>query len=46
MLRRHREHLTGLVEALQDGAAAISPEPGVAVVGVLVHNLGLAGFKL
>jgi hypothetical protein len=46
MLHRHSDHLTDLVEALQDGAAAISPEPGVAVVGVLVHNLGLPGFKL
>ena len=46
MLRRHREHLTGLVEALQDRAAGIQPEPDVPVVGVLVHNLGLAGFKL
>jgi hypothetical protein len=39
MLRRHREHLTGLVEALQDRAAGIPPERDGPVVGVLVHNL-------
>ena len=34
ILRRHREHLTGIVERLQDRAAGIPPEPDVPVVEV------------
>ena len=42
---RHREHLTGLVEALQDRAAGIPSEPNLPVVGVVTHNLWRQGFK-
>ena len=45
MLRRHREHLTGLVEALQDRAARIPPEPEVPVVEVVLKTLGTGGFR-
>ena len=45
MLRRHREHLTGLVEALQDRAAGIPPEPDVAVVEVVLQGVGPGGFR-
>ena len=46
MLCRHREHLTGIVERLQDRAAGIPPEPEVPVVGVVLNNLGKHGLKL
>jgi len=45
MLRRHREHLTGLVEALQDRAAGIPPEPDVPMVEVVLKALGPGGFR-
>jgi len=43
--KRHREHLTGLVEALQDRAAGIPPEPEVPVVEVVLKSLGTGGFR-
>jgi len=43
--RRHREHLTGLVEALQDRAAGIPPEPDVPVVEVVIQSVGTGGFR-
>jgi len=45
MLRRHREHLTGLVEALQCRAAGIPPEPDVPVVEVVLHGVGAGRFR-
>jgi hypothetical protein len=41
--QRHREHLTLLVERLQDRAAGVEPEPDGTMVGVVLHNLGKAG---
>jgi hypothetical protein len=41
--QHHREHMTLLVERLQDRAAGVEPEPDGAVVGVVLHNLGKAG---
>jgi len=43
--RRLREHLTGLVEALQDRAAGIPSEPDVPVVEVVLRSLGPGGFR-
>jgi len=43
--KRHREHLTGLVEALQDRAAGIPPEPEVPVVEVVMQSVGTGGFR-
>jgi len=34
-----------LVEALQDGAAAIPPEPDVPVVEVVIQSVGTGGFR-
>jgi hypothetical protein len=45
MLRRHREHLTGIVERLQDRAAGIPPEPDVPVVEVVIESVGPGGFR-
>ena len=45
ILRRHREHLTGLVKALQDRAAGIPPEPEVPVVEVGLQSVGTGGFR-
>ena len=43
--QRHREHLTGLVEALQDRAAGIPPELDVPVVEVVLKSVGPGGFR-
>jgi len=43
--RRHREHLTGIVERLQDRAAGIPPEPDVPVVELVLQGVGPVGFR-
>jgi hypothetical protein len=45
MLRRHREHLTGIVERLHDRAAGIPPETDVPVVEVVMQSVGTGGFR-
>jgi hypothetical protein len=43
--QRHREHLTLLVERLQDRAAGVETVTDGSLVGVVLKNLGPSGFQ-